>query len=115
MHVHVSNKRDWMKMQNGVIKLHPYCDECGVLKNVSSDKGKKIGYFVNALSKLKKILGNRGYKISDAQIRLIMKELTENEIEDTWWMTFSKQKEIFVRITKKYIRVSQDLLESVIE
>jgi len=33
-------------MQNGIIKLHPYCSKCGTVKNTSSDKEKKISYFV---------------------------------------------------------------------
>lgn len=113
--VHESSKKDWVRMQNGVMKLHPYCNKCGTLKNVSSDRGKKISYFVNALSRLKKILERRGYKISEAQIRLIVKELSEIEgFDDIWWITFSKQKEIFIRTVRKYIKVSRELLEAVI-
>lgn len=113
--VHESGKSDWVKMQNGIIKLHPYCNNCGTLKNVSSDKGKKISYFVIVLSKLKRILERRGYKVSEAQIRLIVKELSEIDgFSDTWWITFSKQKEIFITIVRKYIRVSKELIESVV-
>ncbi len=113
--VHESNRKDWVKMQNGIMKLHPYCNKCGTVKNVSSDKGKKISYFVETLSRLRKILEKRGYKVSEAQIRLIVKELSEIEgFDDVWWITFSKQKEIFIRIVRKYIRVSKDLLEAII-
>ncbi len=102
-------------MQNGILKLHPYCNKCGTMKNVSSDKGKKISYFVASLSKLRKILEKKGYKISDAQIRLIVKELSKVEgFEDTWWITFSKQKEIFISIVGKYVRVSRDVIESIL-
>jgi hypothetical protein len=115
IHTHESDKKDWAKMQNGVIKLHPYCNRCGTLKNVSSDRGKKIGYFVAALSRLRKILENKGYKVSDAQIRLIMKELSKIDgFEDTWWITFSKQREIFISVVGKYVRVSKDIIGSVI-
>jgi len=102
-------------MQNGVVKLHPYCSNCGTLKNVSSDKGKKISYFIMALSRLRKILNERGYKVSEAQIRLIVKELSETDFDDVWWITFSKQKEIFIQTVQKYIRVSRDLLEAIVE
>lgn len=101
-------------MQNGVIKLHPYCKNCGTLKNVSSDRGRKVGYFVKALSKLRKILEKKGYRVSEAQIRLILKELSETEFDDIWWITFSKQKEIFIQIVRKYIRVSRELVDTVI-
>ncbi|AGK60054.1 hypothetical protein Asulf_00018 [Archaeoglobus sulfaticallidus PM70-1] len=113
--VHESNKKDWMKTQNGIIKLHPYCNKCGSVGNISSDRGKKIGYFLIALSRLRKILKDRGYKVSEAQIRLIAKELSSIEdFDDTWWITFSRQKEIFISVVRKYIRVSTDLLESVL-
>jgi len=71
---HEANKKDWAPMQNGVLKLHPYCNKCGTMKNVSSDKGKKISYFVASLSKLRKILEKRGYKISDTQIWSLKQE-----------------------------------------
>jgi hypothetical protein len=104
---------DWLPMQNGIIKQHPYCGNCGTVKNVSSDKGKNIGYFVNCLSKMKKDLGKKRYKISDAQIRLILKELTEMDgFSDTYWMTFSRQREIFVSVVKKYIKISRQTIES---
>ncbi len=113
--VHESNRKDWAKIQNGVIKLHPYCNKCGTLKNVSSDRGKKISYFVMVLSRLRKILKKRGYKVSETQIRLIVRELSEIEgFDDVWCITFSKQKEIFIRTIQKYVRVSKEFLESVI-
>jgi len=112
---HEANRKDWALMPNRILKLHPYCNRCGTFKNVSSDRGRKISYFVIALSKLRRILERRGYKISDAQIRLITKELSEIEgFEDTWWITFSKQKEIFISVVRKYIRVSEDIVESVL-
>ncbi len=112
---HEANEREWAPMPNGVLKLHPYCERCGTFKNVSSDKGKSIGYFVASLSKLKRILEGKGYKVSKAQIRLIVKELSEIDgFEDLWWITFSKQKEVFVKVVQKYIRVSKDLIESVL-
>jgi len=83
------------------------------VKNVSSDKGKKISYFVASLSNLRKILEKRGYRISDAQIRLIVKELSGVDgFDDTWWMPFSKQKEIFILIVRKYVRVSREVIEA---
>jgi len=112
---HKSEKSDWSRMPNGIIKLHPYCNKCGTLKNVSSDRGEKINYFIIGFSKIRQILKKRGYKISDVQIRLILKELSEVEgFDDTWWITYSKQKEIFISIIRKYIKVSREILESVL-
>jgi hypothetical protein len=111
---HELGKREWARMQNGVMKLHPLCRNCGTLKNISSDRGRGIGHFIIALSKLRKILAKRGYRISDAQIRLIAKELSEIDgFTDTWWVTFSKQKEIFIKVVQKYVRVTTEVVEAV--
>mgnify|MGYP000097140405 CR=1 FL=1 len=110
---HSEKRGDWLRMQNGIMKPHPYCSKCGIVKNVSSDRGKKFSYFVVSLSKLRKILKNKGYKVSEIQIRLIINELKKHDgFEDIWWITFSKQKEIFIETVGKYIRISKDLIAS---
>lgn len=112
---HESGGKEWARMQNGIMKLHPLCKNCGTLKNISSDRGRKISYFVMALSRLRRLLGEHGYKVSDAQTRLIMKELSDIDgFTDTWWMTFSKQKEIFIKIVRKYIKVTMETVEAVL-
>ena len=111
--IHEAHKKDWLKTSNYVMKLHPYCSKCGTVKNVSSDKGKKMNYFIVALYKLRKNLKRKGYKISEAQIRLIAKELSQIDgFQDTWWITFSKQREIFVKVVKKYVKVSENVIRS---
>lgn len=113
---HLPGGRDWARMSNGVTKLHPYCGRCGTIKNISSNRGLKLSHYVTALSRLRKILRERGYRVSEAQIRLITKELSENEdFTDVWWVTFEKQKEIFIETVQKYIRVSRDLIESAVQ
>lgn len=109
---HNPGGRDWLSMQNGVIGIHPFCDNCGTVKNISSDRGKKLSYFISSLSSLRKKLGYVGYHVSDAQIRLISNELeSREEFQDLWWVTFSRQKELFVSIVQKYVKVSTDLIE----
>ena len=101
----------WLPSSNLLLSPHKYCLKCGVVKNNSSDKAKSLGYFANVLSKIRKILEKRGYKISKSQIRLIMLEL-KNCIGDTYSITYSKQKELFVEIVRKYIKVSKDFIYS---
>ncbi|AIY89545.1 hypothetical protein GACE_0491 [Geoglobus acetivorans] len=85
------------------------------MKNVSSDRGKKLSHFMIALSRLRKTLQKKGHKVSDAQIRLIMKDLSEMDgFGDTWWIPYSKQKEIFISVVRKYIKVSRSVVESVL-
>ena len=44
---------------------------------MNHERGGKLGYFAFCLSKLRKILGEKGYKVSEVQIRLIMKDLSK--------------------------------------
>jgi len=56
------------------LKPHPYCLECGAVKNTSSDRAKPIGYFMNLLS---------GLPITKVQLRLISKDMDEfGDFED---------------------------------
>jgi len=101
----------WLPLDGGVLKKHPYCISCGAVKNISSDRGKRLGYFANVLANLKRFLESKGYKITQAQIRLIMMELEEKKLDDTYVFSFSKQKEIFVDVVTKYIKVRKELIE----
>ncbi len=103
-------EREWLPLKTGTLKLHPYCKKCGVVKDVSSDRGKKLGFFVNVLHDLKARLERRGYRITQAQMRLILKEFEEKGYADTYSNSYSTQKEAFVRIVRKYVRVSEDLI-----
>ena len=109
-----SPKKDWLPIKNGVLRLHPYCKKCGVVKDTSSDSGKRLGYFVNSLYKLKTYLDSRGYKLSQAQIRLILMEFEKKGYADTYSMSFSHQKEVFIKIVKKYVKVSEDVIREFI-
>ncbi len=109
---HNPGGHDWLSMQNGVAGIHPFCDKCGVVKNISSDKGKKLSYFISSLSRLRQNLQKLGYHVSDAQVRLISNELEEKEeFGDLWWVTFSHQKRVYVNTVQKYVKVSPDVIE----
>ncbi len=108
---HVSSKDSiWEKTEFHAVKLHPFCIKCGTLKNVSSSKGKKLGYFISVLSKLKNYC-----KISEAQLRLIAKELESSEdFCDLWWVSYERQKKIFINIVKRYVKVNTEVIESLL-
>ena len=105
---HISCDKEWLPAANGLLGLHPYCMRCGAVKNVSSDRGRKLGYFANAIHNLKNHLSRRNFKISQAQIRLIMKEFIDGGFDDVYSVSFSIQKKAFIQIVKKYIRVSEE-------
>ena len=109
---HESKDSEWLPTENGILRLHPYCSNCGSVKNVSSDRAKGLGYFANVLSRIRNDLERRGYKISKAQIRMIMEEIKKKEIGDTYSFSFTKQKKLFVDVAAKYIKVNKNYLES---
>lgn len=80
----------------------------GGVMSLGHERGRKLRYFVICLSKLRKILGEKGYKVSEAQIRLIMKDLSK--IDGFEEMEFSRQK-IFMSVVSKYVRVSKYTME----
>jgi len=77
------------------LKPHPYCIHCGVVKNISPDRAKPLGYYVNELAKM---------PITKVQMRLIIKELEALGFDDTYSMTGSAQEEIFRRVILKYCK-----------
>ncbi|MCS7144583.1 MAG: hypothetical protein NZ879_06130 [Archaeoglobaceae archaeon] len=107
---HFAHEKEWSEIPNGILKLHPVCSNCGTFKNVSSDKGKKLSNFIIVLSELKKYC-----KITDVQLRLILKDLEKNEdFCDTWWISYEQQKKIFITTVKKYLNVNTQILDSLL-
>lgn len=113
-HVHKSsNDRAWLPALNGLLQPHPFCRSCGAVKNISSDRAKGLGYYINVLAEIKRHLEARGGKLSKAQIRLIIKELEETkDFADTYIMLGSVQRSIFVNAVRKYTELSRSYVES---
>lgn len=107
-------ERSWLPSENGLLKQAPHCELCGTVKNITSDKGKGIGYFQNALARLKKDLEGRKYKVTQAQIRLIIKEFEGKGLADAYWNSFSNQRENFLEIASKYVRINRDSIRDYI-
>jgi len=100
--------KEWLPSENGIIKLHPHCEFCGLVKNITSDKAKKIGYFENALARLKDDLKKRNYNVTQIQTRMIIKELEDNDFNEIYSNSFSQQKKMFSEVVTKYIKVNKD-------
>lgn len=95
----------------GKIKKHHYCKHCGTIEYKGEERAKGIGYFTNILSRIKNFLEKEhrtfdvgNIKITDAQVRLIMKEIEKIvDFEDSYWRSFESQKEEFIKIVRKYV------------
>lgn len=86
------------------LKAHPYCLNCGAIKNISSDRAKHIGYFMNILSRL---------HVTKVQTRLIANDLEEfGDFEDIFSITSFLQEKIFIDIVKKYSNLSEHTIKA---
>ena len=114
IHIHrSSHDRVWLPTSNGLLEPHPFCRNCGAVKNISSDKARGLGYYINALAEIKRYLEYKGRKFSQAQIRLIIKELESKEdFADTYMMLGSVQRNIFINVVKKYTGLSRSFVKS---
>ncbi len=84
------------------LKPHPYCIDCGLIKNLSSDRPHTIGYYMNILSELSKL-----YKIAQVQMRLVSQEFEKQGLEDSYGMDRQQQERLFMEIVKKYMNVPE--------
>ncbi len=87
------------------IQHKPFCKECGIVKNIGSDRARKLGYFATALGRLKSRIDKEHdrsvysiAKITEAQVRIMIKSLEAIEgFDDPYSMTFLAQLELFER------------------
>ncbi|MFW6185380.1 MAG: hypothetical protein ACOC5C_01755 [Halobacteriota archaeon] len=107
-----SSTREWLPGDNGLLKKHPYCVRCGTVKNISSDRGKKTGYFVNVIHSIKEHMERKDYIVTQAHTRLIIKEFEERGLGDSYSLRYSTQRKVFTELVKKYLRVSEDTVKN---
>lgn len=85
----------------GDVVLHEWCVHCGLVKNLSDDRPRKLGFWMNVLSFVAFHFG-----LKKVQVRLIAKKLTENYVfSDLYGVTGSGQKAEFIRIVRAVGRV----------
>jgi len=92
------------------VSLHYWCVLCGCVQNISDDRPKKMGYWIDILSKIA-----QEYLVTQSQKRLIIKELESNEyFDDIYGITGSAQEEIFVKTIQKYCKFPENTISSFI-
>ena len=106
-----TEQKIWLPVRNdgkSEVVPHPWCIKCGMVKNISSDRAKKMGYWINILS----YISNR-FNITQAQKRLVVKELESYDgFDDTYSMRGSSQQKIFVEVVKKYLNIREETIYS---
>ncbi|MFO8078222.1 MAG: hypothetical protein R6U21_06250 [Thermoplasmatota archaeon] len=106
-------RRVWVPMdhlQYSEVRAHPWCIQCGEIKNISDDQGKKLGYWLNILSRI-----SRKFPITQVQRRLISKKLSDHtDFQNLFGITGSHQKKAFIQIINQHTNIAQKDLETVI-
>ncbi|MGA9098050.1 MAG: hypothetical protein WB392_03875 [Methanotrichaceae archaeon] len=92
------------------LKPHPYCMDCGLIKNLSSDRPRAIGYYMNTLSELSKL-----YKSAQVQMRLISQEFERQRLNDPYGMDRQQQEKLFIDIVKRYVNIPERALIELIQ
>ena len=90
----------------GFLKEHPYCIKCGAVKNMSPNRSRGIGFYANILGSIA-----RRRKLTDVQIRLIMKKLEEIEgFEDRYSLSGDVQSEWFLDAVEMYTSLPREFI-----
>jgi hypothetical protein len=93
------------------VEKHLYCTSCGVIQNISDDRPKAVGYWMNKLG----VIGLE-LELTQCQKRLIAKEQEENEyFHDNFGSFGSGQKELFIRIISSYCDTSSIDFDTVLQ
>jgi hypothetical protein len=104
------NSRTLSSTGRSDVSLHHWCVLCGCIQNISDDRPKKMGYWINVLSKLA-----REYHLTSCQRRLIIKTLEYNEFfGDLYGTTGSSQRGVFVKVVQNYSNLDQNTIDSCI-
>jgi hypothetical protein len=91
------------------LKPHPYCAKCGEVKNLSSEKPRNIGYYINAVAALSKEV-----KIAQVQMRLLCQEMEKAGLDDAYGMDREQQERLFIEILKRCLNVSENSIRGVL-
>jgi hypothetical protein len=112
--IHKDSEKTWLpRLDNHILVPHPICSKCGFVKNVTRDKGRKMGYYINVLYRIKGGIEKKKVgKLTEIQIRLISKELEKTEaFQDPYSIKGSTQDRLFVETVKKYTNLTHTLVE----
>ncbi len=92
------------------VVLHPWCKHCGIVKNISDDRPKNIGYWMNNLAKI-----SNQFSLKKVQIRLVSKYLeAHNYFNDLYGITGSAQCEVFIKTVYRICKISKHSIDSLI-
>lgn len=82
----------WLPAQrSGILARHPYCTDCGQVKFVGAGRALDVGGLANLLWRLARFLREIGLRLTEAQVRLILRQLTARELVDPFAISQDSQ------------------------
>ncbi|NPV63884.1 MAG: hypothetical protein HPY61_14885 [Methanotrichaceae archaeon] len=100
---------EYMGREQG-LKAHLFCTKCGLVKNGSSDKPRRLGYYINLVAELGKEV-----KVTRVQMRLISLDLQKRGVDDVYTMDKCMQEKIFLETVKQYLNISDSVISSYLD
>ncbi|MBN1539670.1 MAG: hypothetical protein JW939_05950 [Candidatus Thermoplasmatota archaeon] len=113
-------KPDIRERMHSPAQRRSYCRKCGKIRYIGSARAKKMGFYVNLLKEIQRrseVLNRRGitrHRLTQVQIRLILKELREDEFFSDPFCTHSySQWDRFRATLRKYCPLPDEAIEPV--
>jgi hypothetical protein len=81
----------------------PCGSEKSQIKGPSSDKPKRLGYYINVIANMSKEI-----RISKSQMRLIVLDLEKKNIDDIVSMDKCRQEKLFIDTVRRYVNINEN-------
>lgn len=111
----LAQRGDWPwlpTLDHGTLAPHPWCVECGRVAAVGSARALDLGGLLNLLGRLTERLRREGYKLTEAQRRLIVKRLEALEADDRFGLTREAQQRMVSEVVASHVRTQPAIVQS---
>lgn len=106
------SKWPWLPtQQRGDLAPHAYDEVTGKVMAVGR-RGMDLGGLVNLLANLQRVMKREGLVMTEAQKRLILKELKARDADDAFSLARETQLEIVTEVASAYLGVHEDAMQS---
>lgn len=103
----------WLPTQDrGFLMPHPWCADCGEVAALGTSRGLDFGGLVNLLGRLARRLKEHGHRLTEAQQRLIVRDIKKSDLDDRFGLSRDAQLKILSEIAGKHLRMPTDIVES---
>lgn len=106
------SKWPWLPTQRrGDLAPHAYDEVTGKVM-AAGRRGMDLGGLVNLLANLRRVMRREGLTMTEAQQRLILKELKARDADDAFSLARETQLDIVTEVASRYLGVHEDAMRS---